>query len=128
MRDCAGLCMSVRVRVCLCTYVCFYVFVYVCVSVHLRVCGYVQVCVSVCVYVCVYVCMCVCGGGGAYKLTLIPLQLVFILLIMNTLLWRNYNLFDYGSYEAVYAYVLRHIFVGNNYKNYLYISFTNILN
>jgi hypothetical protein len=62
-----GECVYVRMRMCVCVYVCVsYMRVYVCKCVSYRVtvsmCVYVCVCMGECVYVRmrVYVCMCVC--------------------------------------------------------------------
>ena len=56
--------------VCVCVYMCVYIYVCVCV------CVYMCVCVSVCVCVCVRVCLCVCvqidGCIDSYREYILP--------------------------------------------------------
>ena len=59
---CVCVWVCVYIFICMCVWVCVYIFmcmcVYICVCVY--VCIYLCVCVCMCVYIYVYVCVCVC--------------------------------------------------------------------
>ena len=47
------MCVCVYMYMCICMYVCMYVYIYVCIYIH--VCIYLRVCVCVCIYIYIYI-------------------------------------------------------------------------
>jgi hypothetical protein len=66
VRDCMGVCVSVRVCMCMCLYVCVCMHVCVCVCVRVCICACVHVCVCVCMCMCVCACACACACVYVY--------------------------------------------------------------
>ena len=85
---------------CMCMYVCMYVYTYVCVCVYvcMCVCVYMYMCICmyvcmyiyVCIYICVYIsaCMCVCVYIYIYIYILTNFNCIYRLLI-STILIKN---------------------------------------
>ena len=87
---------------CMCMYVCMYVYTYVCVCVYVCMCVcvymYMCICMYVCMYVCIYICMyiyicvyisaCMCVCVYIYIYILTNFNCIYRLLI-STILIKN---------------------------------------